>query len=496
MVAVMSRWKSILCRYGMALLFSFAAVLLILPFDEDLGGLSPFFVCYAAVALSSWLGGTGPGLLATAASAAAGDFLLVQPQHSLRIADPTDVARLLLFVMVGCLITGLNGALRTARHYWKLEAAAARRSENRLRRLEQSNLIGVFFSGLNGRVTDGNEEFLRLLGCTREDLEAGRVNWQEVTVPEHRPRDEQAVEELHRCGVCTPFEKDHVLRDGRRIPVLMGCASVDQDADECIGFLLDLTERKRAESEAVAYREQLRARDSEAMLAEERERRRIATVLHDSVGQRLAVAQHKLRSLSADGGVCDGPLAQACELLAEAASYTRTLTSEISPPVLYELGLVPALQWLADRTAERHGIVCGFQGEAVRVPLSDEARLVAFHAVRELLFNVVKHARARSCQVCVSREEDALTIVVRDDGVGFPPGRSGWASEALLSPRRGGDGFGLFNIRERLHHVGGALSIRPAQGGGTEVAMTVPLAKERSITDERRKQQGEGPDRG
>ncbi len=466
--------KSVMQRYGLAVLSCAAASIVILPFGQDITRLSPFFAYYSAVAVSSWRGGTGPGLLATFIGAAVGAYFLLEPLRSFRVSDPGDMARLVLFVLVGILIACLNGALLKAKQFWKMEAAAARRSESRAKRLAEANLIGVFFSDLDGRVKDGNAEFLKLVGCTRQDLADGRVNWRQSTADEHQALNDRALDELRRCGVCTPFEKDHILRDGKRLPVLMGCALVDEEVDDCVGFVLDLTERKRAEAEAIAYREQLRAMDSELMVAEERERRRISNVLHDSVGQRLAMVQHKLRALNGAGAdrPPEGPLAEVFTLVDEAVTHTRSLTSEISPPVLYELGLGPALQWLADRTGQRHAIVCGFEGDGSRVPLSDEARIALFQAVRELLFNIVKHANARSCRISMERLGDVLKVVVYDDGVGFAPQKN----------HRGaaGDGFGLFNIRERLSHLGGTLDIKSAPGSGTAVELTVPLQEERN----------------
>jgi len=115
-------------RYAAAVVLSAAAFALALILHDPWATLSPFFLFYAAVALSSWFGGTGPGLVATALGAFAADFYLLSPVHSLAIRQPQDVARLILFALVGVLIAALNGALRRAQHRCELEAEAARKS--------------------------------------------------------------------------------------------------------------------------------------------------------------------------------------------------------------------------------------------------------------------------------------------------------------------------------------------------------------------------------
>ena len=457
--------------YGIALLASLAAFAIAMAVDAPFARLSPFFLFYAAVAVSSWCGGTGPGLLATLLGAMAGAYFLLEPRYSMKVQDPGDLARLVLFVLVGVLIASLNGALLAARQRWKAEAARARRSESRARRLAEANLIGVFFSDVEGNITEGNDEFLRLVGATRAELPQGRLNWQHVTAPEHHPRNRHALDELKRCGVCTPFEKDHILRDEERVPVLMACAMVDESQNDVVGFVLDLTERRRAEAAALAHQERLQAMASELMLAEERERRRIATVLHDSVGHTLAFAKHKLRGLleSAESeGDRGDRLVEIYDLVDQAVTHTRSLTSEISPPVLYELGLGPALQWLTDQVQERHGVVCEFDDDDRPKPMSHETRIVLFQAVRELLVNVVKHAKAGSCRVQLQREGRAAKVTVADDGTGFDVAAVGQTAAR-------NNAFGLFNIRERLTHVGGKVEIMSAAGAGTTAELTAPL---------------------
>jgi signal transduction histidine kinase len=229
---------------------------------------------------------------------------------------------------------------------------------------------------------------------------------------------------------------------------------------------------RRCEAEAKAYNEHLRAMGAELMMAEERERRRIATVLHDSVVQTLALMKMRVETVRQDANDDSRVVAQLTDirnLLDSAITQTRTLTADLSPPVLYELGLIAAIQWLGDRMLREHRIAFEMPGQRRIYPLNDETRITLFQAVRELLANVIKHAHATTCSINVSIDEPSRQLMIRvdDDGVGV-------SSAATQDYSKGG--FGLFNIRQRLMHLGGSLHISPRPGGGTRVIISAPTA--------------------
>jgi len=124
-----------------------------------------------------------------------------------------------------------------------------KRMENRFRRLVDSNVQGVIFWNKSGEILDANDGFLQLVGYTREDLTAGRINWRTLTPPEYNDLDLKALEEIAAKGVCTPFEKEYLRKDGSRVPVLIGSACFEDNPDEGVRFVLDLTERKKLEQQ-------------------------------------------------------------------------------------------------------------------------------------------------------------------------------------------------------------------------------------------------------
>ncbi|MFZ5453430.1 MAG: CHASE3 domain-containing protein [Thermodesulfobacteriota bacterium] len=231
--------------------------------------------------------------------------------------------------------------------------------------------------------------------------------------------------------------------------------------------------RKRAESQIASYQENLRSLASSLSLAEERERRRLAVYLHDQIGHTLALANIKLGELQKSlPGLCQdfpaGELEKTGALLEQAIRDTHSLTFRISSPILYELGLEAALEWLTEQFQKEHGISTRFITDGQAQPLGDDVRVLLFQAVNELLVNVVKHAQAKNLEVSMHWEGGNLKVEVGDDGVGF--------QAPATEPRRWEQsGFGLFSIRERLRPWGGRLEVQTEPDAGTHVILTVPL---------------------
>ncbi len=238
----------------------------------------------------------------------------------------------------------------------------------------------------------------------------------------------------------------------------------------------DVTESVDVEAQLRRYQDQLRALTSELALAEERERRRIAEGLHDQVGQLLAMAKLRLGALDepGDSAARSHDLADIRGLLQQALTETRSLTFELSCPVLYRLGLEEALRDLSERLSQQTKTLFRFESDSLPKPLAEDAQVTTFRVIQELLFNIVKHAQAQQARLSVSRVDETLRVVVEDDGVGFDDSKLG------IGPTPAG-GFGLFGSRERLEHLGGRLEITTVRGGGTRMSVTVPLAPETEL---------------
>ena len=230
----------------------------------------------------------------------------------------------------------------------------------------------------------------------------------------------------------------------------------------------EISERKRAEEQMLAYQKRLLSMDVELAMAEEQERRRIAADLHDHIGQYLAISRIKLMSIRYAAEPETGTLLdEVLDMIKEMSQATRTLTMELSPSILFELGLEAALDWLAEHIASAHGLVVEFKW-VDDFELSTNMNTMMFRIARELLLNVAKHAQASHVLFTVRSSDGYRWISIEDDGIGFDV-------SALDSDCAKDECFGLFSIRERLKPVDGRFEVQSVEGRGTMARIGIPL---------------------
>ncbi len=242
------------------------------------------------------------------------------------------------------------------------------------------------------------------------------------------------------------------------------------------GVCYDITKRKRAEialkkslNQIKTYQKKLKKLNAELTLAEEKERRRIAENLHDSLGQTLSLAYMKLSSIVNEGfspGV-KKEVTEISEMLNKAIAESRNITYDLSPPILYELGLIPAFKWKLEKIQDEYGIKTTFAGEDSKIDIKQEFNIFLYRIVAELLNNAIKHAHADLIDVKVSKEKKFYYITVRDNGIGF--------QKPLNKKATMKGGFGLLSITERLDNIKGHLDIRSENGKGTKAEIIIPI---------------------
>jgi len=246
-----------------------------------------------------------------------------------------------------------------------------------------------------------------------------------------------------------------------------------------VHIMSDITERKEANEELLAYQKKLKSIASELALTEERERRRIAADLHDHACQSLALSKMRLQEMLEHADpTYTRALRSICDTLNATIESVRELTFDLSSPTLYKFGLEAALEeLLEDKLRAEHHIQYRFSDDHASKPLSQDVLVLLFQSVRELLINVIKHAQAHEVTLDIRREINCIRVTVADDGAGFD------VDEVLSSPSRGRS-VGLFNIRERLDYIGGTLDIDSEPGRGSRFVLVAPLKTEVHATKE------------
>lgn len=347
-----------------------------------------------------------------------------------------------------------------------------RKAAERYKNLFDNSPIGIYRTGPDGRILMANRSLFRMMGYSSSNTLASLEAEKGLYEPTYLRK--RFLNRLRRDGRVQGFEAAWRRPDRPTIFVRENArATRAQDGSILYfeGTVEDISARKKAEEDIHSYQQQLRSLAAELSLAEERERRRIATILHDHIGQILAMSKIKLGSLieSSPSSVDAGNIKEIREYVEQAIDYTRSLTFDLSPPVLYAFGLEAALEWLSEQIMEQFGILCEFENDSQPKSVSEEMKVFTFTAVRELLANVVKHAKASRAKITVRKVSRNLVIHVADDGAGFNPAK-------LKSHLYDNQGFGLFSIRERIRHLGGQMEVKSIKGRGTRVILEEPLA--------------------
>jgi PAS domain S-box-containing protein len=366
----------------------------------------------------------------------------------------------------------------------------AEQAQAHLAAIVASSDDAIISTDLNGVITSWNRGADRLYGYTEQETVGRSVA---MLIPPERIDEEPEI--LNRIRNGESIEHYETLRrrkDGTLVDVSLTVSPIKDDAEKIIGaskVARDISERKRQEEELRRWKEELEVRvqertaellatqgrlmtvTSQLSLTEQRERRKLARDLHDYLAQMLAVGQMKtgmLKRQFSHNSTNAGLLQDLDKVFQQALVYTRTLIAELSPPSLQDSGLPAALKWLGERF-EKDGLRVDVQADGQAVPLAEEQAVVVFQAVRELLFNVMKHAGVDQATVTMALgHDDILRVAVADRGKGSTP-------EALQRAAQPGH-LGLVSVRERFRAMGGRVDVESMPGQGTTVTLCLPLA--------------------
>lgn len=482
-----------LLRYGGAVALVMLAAGARAALDPIVGDRKRLVCFLIAIMFSAFACGAGPTLLAALLSLVAARFLFIEPRYTLLPVSPGDQVALLIFLLLGLVVALFGKLLQRARErdQWRLirrhGEEALLESERRFRQLADAMPQMVWTIGPDGNADYFNKRWHEYVGLPAEAR--GEDSW----VPAFHPDDVERTRAAWQAAVASgrPYEMEYRIKDcrtgayhwflGRAVPARNEQGHITQWYGTCT----DIDELKRAQQalhDAHAEQER-RVRERTAELtqanlsmrnlaaqlanAEDRERLRLATDLHDSIGQSLSLLKLNLHPLTqhlAPDSATGSAIRKALALLDDIIKQARTLMFDLYPSMLHDLGLVPTLRWYGEQVKSQAQVNVSEIGAKQSLPPPLVSYL--FRAVKELLGNAIRHGKARVIVVAVHWRSKTLRIVIDDDGGGFDP-------EIVLAPKTQ-RGLGLAGIKERLLSFSGTMFVESSPGHGARIALEVP----------------------
>ncbi len=341
---------------------------------------------------------------------------------------------------------------------------------DRLFNLSPDLLVSGDFAGNLQQV---NPAWVRVLGWSRDDLLQQPLV--EFAVPEDRPVVRAMLLDLANGKSIDGRESRWRTRSRETRWLSWNCLPYPGE-QRFFGVARDITRRKDAEARVQQYQKQLQELSYQLSVVEDRQRQQLAVSLHDGLAQQLFAIRAQATLLKFPDRIDNAQevVQGILELLDETMAETKSLSFQLFPPSLQDVGLEAALRWLGDQFAKRRGLAVNLACTGEEPDLPRDLRSLLFQCCRELLTNVVKHARCDQATVELEFSPEMVELVVSDEGGGSGALAAGepdaaWDQES---------GFGLFSIRERLQAVGGTMSIRSEPQRGTRVSLILPLAGE------------------
>jgi PAS domain S-box-containing protein len=350
----------------------------------------------------------------------------------------------------------------------KRAEGALQASEARFRTLMERAPVAISLSRY-GLTLFVNQKYLELYGFASVDELVGRSIGEQWS-----PAFRAMVEERARqrsVGLPAPARYEAVgqRKDGSQFPVEVAVAIVDlPDGEASVGFLTDITERKRAQEDRQRSLDQLRALAGRLQSIREEERKRVAREIHDQLGQALTALKIDLSSL-----IHDLPAAKkegsesVLNLIDQTIQSVRRISTELRPGILDDLGLVAAVEWAGEEFEARTGTTCRLDLPRDDIAVDPEQATAIFRIFQETLTNVARHADASDVKVRLTREDGDLTLEVHDNGKGIP-------QDKLSS----GESLGILGMRERAMLLGGELTISGPPENGTTVRVRIPQPRQ------------------
>jgi two-component system sensor histidine kinase UhpB len=344
--------------------------------------------------------------------------------------------------------------------------------EEKYRTLTQNLNVGVYRStpGENGIFVEVNPAFLKIFEFrSKDELESYKaVDFYS------NPLDRNNIEEkLLSKEFLINEEVKLRKKDGTRFSASISATAAKDESGKIIhydGIIEDVTEEKQVREEILTYQSNLKSLANELVVTEEEAKRSYAITLHDTIGQLLIALKYKISELNRKIEKSEHKklISETSNILQDAINETRNITYELSPPVLYELGLVSAISWKLDEIEKSNKIKTSLTDQSKSYDLDEKEQIIIYRSINELLQNVIKHSKAESVNVSFKLLPNNFRITIKDNGVGF--NLDATKAKAISQKK-----FGLFSIMERIRYFGGELNINAVPDIGTEAVINLPI---------------------
>ena len=363
---------------------------------------------------------------------------------------------------------------------------ALQRSTSRFKKLFDANIIGIILADLSGRVLEANDAYLSLTGYSREDLMSGRLRWDKLTPPEYREFDLREIESLNRTGVCPPWEKEYIRKDGSRVPVMLGVSMLDNSTSECICFVLDMTKQKRVEAQLLRAKEEADSASQSKSLFLANMSHEIRTPMNAIIGLTELVLDSDLTRQQRDNLTAVAESAEALlSLINHILDFSKIEAGKLElDEVEFSLrtmiaGILKTLALEAHR--KQLELVGDIRADVPDRLLGDVVKLRQI--LMNLLGNAIKFTESGEVVlrvIVVSRDELSLELQfdVIDTGIGIPEDYQHAIFEAFeqvhtsINRKYGGTGLGLSITSKLAQLMGGRLWLTSEPGRGSTFVVT------------------------
>lgn len=359
-----------------------------------------------------------------------------------------------------------------------------RESEARFRRLVEFNMIGIMLADTNGKINQANDALLNMIGYTKQELLSDKIRWDEITPPEYRSVDEQAIKQMRMTKVCPAFEKEYIRKDGSRIHVLLGTMLIDGSQTDCVCFVLDITQRKSAEAEirkALEQEKELSELKSRFVSMVSHEFRNplnaisVSVQLLERFGEKWSKEKqsdffHRIKT----------SVGRMTDLLDDVLLLGKAGAGKLQfKPTSLDLKSFCSnlLEEIILSTGNKNTIAFEIQGQCTTANI-DESLLR--YILINLLSNAIKYSPVGSTVhfdlVC---QDKATIFQIKDEGIGIPLEDQQQLFQSFYRAKNVGDipgtGLGLAIVKQCVDSHGGAIAVASKVGVGTTFTVTLPF---------------------